>query len=63
MKAFCDFHGLFQVVREPTRNEYLLDLAITDITGSSAVVLPRIADHNMVRLDLALPEVTEVSVE
>ena len=41
LKAFSDFHGLFQVVREPTRYEYLLDLAITDITGSTATVLPR----------------------
>ena len=62
LKIFCDFHGLFQVVREPTRNDYLLDLAITDITGSSATVLPKIADHKSVRLDLRLPEVTETTV-
>ena len=24
MKALCDHHGSFQIVREPTRNEYLL---------------------------------------
>ena len=34
LKAFCDFHGLFQVVKDPTRNQYLLDLAISDVTGS-----------------------------
>ena len=69
MKAFCDFHGLFQVVRQPTRydsisgqTQYMLDLAITDIPGSKAEVLPRIADHHAVMLKLSLPEVSEVSV-
>ena len=47
MKAFCDFHGLQQLVREPTRNEYLLDLVISDIPGVNVSVLPRIADHNL----------------
>ena len=25
LKAFCDFHGLMQLVKAPTRNQYLLD--------------------------------------
>ena len=54
MKVFCDFHGLFQIVRAPTRNDYLLDLAITDMTGAKASVLPRIADHNAVKIELPL---------
>ena len=62
MKALCDYHGMFQVVREPTRNEYLLDLACTDIAGSKATVLPKIADHNAVRIDLPIPEIKEVSI-
>ena len=62
MKALCDFHGLFQVVRQPTHDDYLLDLAITDVVGSTAEVLPRIADHNAVKLNLSLPEVTDVAV-
>ena len=62
MKCFCDFHGLTQLVKEPTRNEYLLDLAVTDIVGSSACVLPRIADHQAVLVKLPLPEMKEVSI-
>ena len=62
MKALCDYHGMFQVVREPTRNEYLLDLACTDIAGSKATMLPKIADHNAVRVDLPIPEIKEVSI-
>ena len=62
MKVFCDFHGLFQIVRAPTRNDYLLDLAITDMTGAKASVLPRIADHNAVKIELPLAVVTETSV-
>ena len=61
LKTFCDFHGFFQIVREPTRKEYLLDLAITDIPKSTATVLPLIADHNAVLVKLPLPEVLEKS--
>ena len=52
MKVFCDFHGLFQIVRAPTRYDSLLDLVITDMTGAKASVLPRIADHNAVKIEL-----------
>ena len=62
MKCFCDFHGLIQMVREPTRNEYLLDLALTDMPGASVKVLPQIADHKAVLLQLPLPEISEVAI-
>ena len=62
LKAFCDFHGLMQLVKAPTRNQYLLDLAITDIPGASATVLASIADHNGVRLDLPIAEVKEIAI-
>ena len=62
MKCYCDFHGLFQLVKEPTRNEYLLDLAITDMVGSSASVLSKIADHQAVLVKLPIPEVKEVAM-
>ena len=63
MKCFCDFHGLVQLVREPTRGEYLLDLAITDMPRSKVTVLPKIADHQGVLVKLPIPEVTERVVE
>ena len=50
-----------QIVREPTRKEYLLDLAITDIHKATASVLPCIADHNAILVKLPLPEVLEKS--
>ena len=49
-------------MRQPIHDDYLLDLAITDVVGSTAEVLPRIADHNAVKLNLSLPEVTDVAV-
>ena len=62
LKTLCDFHGMTQLVREPTRNEYLLDLALCDIGGASASVLPSIADHKIVRVELPVSEIREVSV-
>ena len=63
LKTFCDFHGMFQLVREPTRNQYLLDLALTDIRKSSAKVLPYIADHKSVLITLPLPVILEKTVQ
>ena len=63
MKTLCDFHGLIQMVKEPTRNDYLLDLVITDIGGSVAKVLPKIANHNAVLVKVPKPAVKELEVE
>ena len=62
MKTLCDFHGMSQLVREPTRNDYLLDLAICDIPGAEAKVLSKIADHQAVRIDIPMPVIKEVCV-
>ena len=62
MKALCDFHGLSQIVREPTREQYLLDLAICDLVGATATVLPKIADHKGVRVDVPMPVINEVGI-
>ena len=61
-KYYCDFHGLFQLVREPTRDEYLLVLAIKDMDGASAKVLPKIADHEAGPVKLPIPEVIETAL-
>ena len=50
-------------MQEPTRNEYLLDLAITDIGGASAKVLPRIADHNGVLVTFPLSVINESAIK
>ena len=63
MKTFCDFHGLLQIVRQPTRNDYLLDLAITDIGGAKADILSYIADHKGVLVKLSLTAVSETEIK
>jgi len=54
--------GLVQLVREPTRGKNLLDLALSDIAGTRAEVLPKIADHSIleVRAPLPVPEVETI---
>ena len=49
----CHEAGLKQVVNEPTRGDYLLDLVLTDIPELLTVrVLPEISDHRVVCIDL-----------
>ena len=39
--------GLQQIVKAPTRNDYLLDLVLTDLGESSSIkILPLISDHH-----------------
>lgn len=44
----CSVKNFRQCVREPTRNEYLLDLVLTEIGACKCNVLPNVSDHNMV---------------
>ena len=62
VENILQFYGLSQLVKEPTRKEYLLDLVISDISGASVQVLPSIADHNAVMMRLKLPEILEIMV-
>ena len=48
-------HGLEQHVKVPTRREYLLDLCLSDMQNVQCSVLPKIADHSIVEVKLALP--------
>ena len=63
LKSVCEFYGLFQLVREPTREDYLLDLVLTNISPCTVSVLPAIADHKSVLTKLPVPEVLEVSIK
>ena len=47
--------GLKQVVDQPTRGNHLLDLVLTDVPGTTARVLPKIADHCVVEAAMPLP--------
>ena len=48
-----------QLVREPTRDDCLLDLVITDICKCIVIVLPCIVDHNSLLAKLPTAEVLE----
>ena len=54
--------ALKQLVREPTRERYLLDLCLSDIDGCKVRILPSIADHKALLITLAYeaPKIVEV---
>ena len=47
LKEACDNLGLQQKVKQPTWEDHLLDLALTDIPGVVAKTLPALADHKL----------------
>ncbi len=66
LRDLCAQRGLEQYVEKPTRNDYLLDLVLSDL-GSlvKASVVPKIADHEGVfgSLTCPLPEVRRIQRE
>ena len=62
LKQACDEAGLTQKVRKPTRNEHLLDLVLTNITGTTTKVAPRIADHKLVTAELVFKVPEQVTL-
>ena len=52
-----------QLVREPTRGQYLLDLYLTDVVGTKVEVGPTIADHKFILARVPLPEVKTLQVK
>ena len=60
LKIVSENFGLQQLVREPTRNEYLLDLFLTDVAGAKVCVGPCIADHNFLLASVPMPEITDL---
>ena len=61
LKAFCDSAGLRQLVKEPTRGEYLFDLLFTDLDELRYRSSPKIADHSVLLGTLPLPVPQEVA--
>ena len=45
LKDICDQYGLVQLVHEPTRGDYLLDLCLSSTGNSKVEVHSKIADH------------------
>ena len=56
LHSLCKDFDLIQHVHEPTRNDYLLDLALSNIEGVSVKVIPSIADHRGLLISLPLPK-------
>ena len=55
LQHFCGENGFEEKVKQPTRNEYLLDLVLTDLgKGVVAKVLPKLQDHSLVLATTAL---------
>jgi len=62
LKALCDNLGLQQLVGEPTRQQYLLDLYLSDVAGTKVKVGPYIADHKLIIASVPFPEVTTLHI-
>jgi len=56
LKVLCDNHGLSQLTREPTRQQYLLDLFLSDVPGCKVTVGAYIADHKFLQVSVPVPE-------
>ena len=54
LESVCHEVGARQMVRNPTRNEYLLDLVLTDLDDVKAKVTPGVSDHEIVTASLKL---------
>ena len=53
--SIADEFGLRQLVNEPTRGPYLLDLLLTDLDDAKVEILPAIADHNALLTKFVFP--------
>ena len=55
LKSVCDDFALKQLVSEPTRGEYLLDLCLTDLDACKVKTSSAIADHEAIIAEVKLP--------
>ena len=62
LEQYCSELGLKQLVREPTREENLLDLVLTSSREVQCSVLGKVADHKLVQACLKLPVPREETV-
>ena len=62
LKICCDNFGLHQLVHGPTRNEYLLDLYLTDIARTKVTIRASVADHKMIIAEITVPSITSVNI-
>ena len=62
MRILYDNLGLIQLTQEPTRQQYLLDLFLTDVAGAKAEVGPYIADHKIIYGHVPIPEILSKTI-
>ena len=55
LEETCKDRALKQIVREPIREKYLLDLVLTDLAEVRVLTHPRVADHNLLEVEVPLP--------
>ena len=55
LKSICDEFDLHQHVKSPTRQQYLLDLCLSDSDYCKTKILCQIADHKMLLISLRMP--------
>ena len=60
LKDICDNYGLRPNFFKPTRGNYMLDLCLTNSSSISTEVLPRIADHHALLVNI--PDAVETRV-
>ena len=51
-----------QMIKEPIRRQYLLDLYLSDIAGIKVKVGPQIADHKMIIAKIPLPDIQSLEI-
>ena len=58
MRTFTEDRGMKQIVQEPTRGDYLLDLVLTSMDGAKVKLGHKLADH--ASLLIKVPDAVEV---
>ena len=62
LRIISENFGMHQIVREPTRENYLLDLFLTDIADTKIEVGPKIADHKFLFAQIPFPELSSLNI-
>ena len=55
LEEACHNFGLRQLIKEPTREDNLLDLVLTNTEAATCSVQPKVADHKLLEVCLHLP--------
>ena len=62
LKSICDEFDLYQHVKSPTRQQYLLDLCLSDIDRISVKTEAQVADHKALYISVPLEVPKTISI-